>query len=155
MNTAYQITVVSDCAEATQALAARLGAVVRAGDLVALFGELGAGKTCFVQGLARGLGIADNVTSPTFILMRRHPGAPTLCHADAYRLESAAELEDLGLEDALGEAVVAVEWAERVMEALPAERVEVRLTVVDDETRRVEITARGEDLRRRVWEAFS
>lgn len=143
----------SDSAEATRAVAARLGALLTVGDVVALFGELGTGKTCFVQGLARGLGVAGHVTSPTFILMRQHPGPTPLCHADAYRLESPEEFEDLGLEDILATSVLAVEWAERVLAALPEERLEVRLTHADEDRRRIAVTARGARLADKLREA--
>jgi tRNA threonylcarbamoyladenosine biosynthesis protein TsaE len=144
----------SDSPEATSALAARLGALLRPGDVVALCGDLGAGKTCFVQGLARGLGIEGHVTSPTFILMRQHPGDPALCHADAYRLTCGEDLEDLGLEDILATSVLAVEWAEQVAEALPDERVEVRLTSDGMARRAITLTGRGERLTKLLEEAF-
>jgi tRNA threonylcarbamoyladenosine biosynthesis protein TsaE len=145
----------SDSAEATREIAARLGSILRAGDVVALFGDLGAGKTCFVQGLAEGLGIAGHVTSPTFILIRHHPGNPPLCHADAYRLTAPQDLEDLGLEDILATGVLAVEWAERVLDALPAERVEVRLAGGDGETREIVVAAQGERLEAALREVFA
>jgi tRNA threonylcarbamoyladenosine biosynthesis protein TsaE len=138
------LTFRTDSPEATRQLAARLGAHLQAGDVVALYGDLGAGKTCFVQGLAAGMGIRDHVTSPTFILVRTHPGTPALCHADAYRLESPAELEDLGLEDLLAEAVLAIEWAEKVQEALPTDRLEVTLRILDDDARELTFCAGGE-----------
>jgi tRNA threonylcarbamoyladenosine biosynthesis protein TsaE len=127
----------SDSPETTRALAARLGALLRPGDVVALSGDLGAGKTCFVQGLAAGMGIQGNVTSPTFILMRHHPGQVMLCHADAYRLGSAEEFADLGLDDVLRQGVLAVEWAEQVANALPADRVEVLLEANGEDSRRL------------------
>ncbi len=114
-----EIILTSGSPDATRDIAARLGVCLRAGDVVALSGELGAGKTCFVQGLAKGMGLQANVTSPTFILIRQHPGDPALCHADAYRLESPEELEDLGLEDILAYSVLAIEWAERTGLMLP------------------------------------
>ena len=144
----------SDSPETTSALAACLGAILGAGDVVALFGELGAGKTCFVQGLARGLGIVAHVTSPTFILMRQHPGHPPLCHADAYRLTCGADIEDLGLEDILATSVLAVEWAERVADALPDERVEVRLGTPGGDEREITLTVHGERLAKLLQEAF-
>lgn len=125
------------------------------GDVVALDGDLGAGKTCFVQGLAEGLGIEGPVTSPTFILMREHPGSPPLCHADAYRLGSALELEDLGLEDILARCVLAIEWAQRVEDALPEERVNVHLRRTGEECRQIALAATGPRLARALEEAFS
>lgn len=149
------MTVCSESPAATRALAARLGARLQAGDVVALFGDLGAGKTCFVQGLAEGMGVTGPVTSPTFILMRQHPGSPPLCHADAYRLDSPEALDDLGLDDVLTSCVVAIEWADRVLAALPEERLDVTLTTVDENTRRVEVTARGARAVTILQEAFA
>jgi tRNA threonylcarbamoyladenosine biosynthesis protein TsaE len=103
--------------EETQRLARRLGELCRAGDVLALSGDLGAGKTCFVQGLARGLEVAENeVVSPTFTLIQHHPGRVALDHIDLYRLGTEEELSELGLRDGEilgGEGVAAVEWAER------------------------------------------
>ncbi|MCD6351446.1 MAG: tRNA (adenosine(37)-N6)-threonylcarbamoyltransferase complex ATPase subunit type 1 TsaE [Armatimonadetes bacterium] len=124
--------------EGTQAVAEALASSLRPGDLIALIGPLGAGKTCFVAGLARGLGVEGRVASPSFIVARYHPGPRPLLHADAYRLASPAELVEAGLDEYLGFAVVAVEWADRVVEVLPADRLEVRLTPVE-EGRRVEL----------------
>ncbi|MBC7286807.1 MAG: tRNA (adenosine(37)-N6)-threonylcarbamoyltransferase complex ATPase subunit type 1 TsaE [Armatimonadetes bacterium] len=103
----------------TRALGLRLARCVRVGDLIALVGPLGAGKTCLVRGLAEGLGVTGRVASPSFIIARHHPGPTPLVHADAYRLSSAPELVEAGLDEWLAEAVVAVEWAERVADVLP------------------------------------
>jgi len=117
-------------AEATQAAAARLGGVLRAGDLVLLSGELGAGKTTFTQGLGAGLGVRGGIISPTFVLSRVHPNlgsGPDLVHVDAYRLGSADELEDLDLEESMERSVTVVEWGEGRAEGLSESRLEVRL----------------------------
>ncbi|MFT4469495.1 tRNA (adenosine(37)-N6)-threonylcarbamoyltransferase complex ATPase subunit type 1 TsaE [Arthrobacter sulfonylureivorans] len=108
-------------AEETQALAARLGRILRAGDLVVLSGELGAGKTTFTQGLGEGLGVRPGIISPTFVLVRSHPsmnGGPDLVHVDAYRLESDGEIDDIDLENTLDEAVTVVEWGRGRVEHL-------------------------------------
>jgi tRNA threonylcarbamoyladenosine biosynthesis protein TsaE len=98
----------------TVAVAEQLGRTLKAGTFVLLHGDLGAGKTVFVRGLAAGLGAdPDAVTSPTFVLIQHYSGAIPLIHADLYRLESAAAVADLGLEELGSGAVVAVEWAER------------------------------------------
>ena len=136
----------------TEALGERLAAGLRAGDLVVLAGPLGAGKTAFVRGLARGLGVSGPVTSPTFVIAREHPPAPggagvPLVHVDAYRLgiangpggarpaDIAAELDDLDLDTDLARAVVAVEWGEGVAERLADRHLLVRLDRRPDDVR--------------------
>ncbi len=120
---------------ATRRLGERVAAHLRPGDLVVLTGPLGAGKTSFTQGLAAGLRVAGTVTSPTFVLARRHRGAVPLLHVDAYRLRAAGaralDLADLDLEDALEEGVVAVEWGEGVVEELSPSRLAVSLSRPD------------------------
>ena len=104
--------------------------LVRAGDLVIVTGELGAGKTTLVQGIGAGLGVRGPVTSPTFIIARTHPsevGGPSLIHVDAYRLGSLAELDDLDLDATLDEAVTVVEWGEDLAEVLSDDRLHVAI----------------------------
>ncbi|MGC9318846.1 MAG: tRNA (adenosine(37)-N6)-threonylcarbamoyltransferase complex ATPase subunit type 1 TsaE [Armatimonadota bacterium] len=127
-----EITVDTASAEDTRALAAELGRGMSAGDFVALMGPLGAGKTVFVQGLAEGLGVEGHVTSPTFVLMRLHNGRPPLCHVDAYRVGSAQELIELGIDDWRQGTVLALEWADTVREVLPEERIEVLIEYVNE-----------------------
>ena len=98
----------------TEAVAEELATRLEPGDLLLLAGDLGAGKTTFVRGLARGLGSSVPVQSPTFQLVRIYPGRIQLAHLDLYRLETAGELGDLGLEDLLEAGVVAVEWGDRL-----------------------------------------
>lgn len=114
---------------ATAALAQRLAPLLRAGDVIALFGDLGAGKTAFVRVLVNALpGPAEEVPSPTFTLVQAyHRGDLELWHFDLYRLEAADEAWELGLEEALAEGVSLIEWPERLGAALPAERLEVHL----------------------------
>ncbi|PPK97581.1 tRNA threonylcarbamoyladenosine biosynthesis protein TsaE [Kineococcus xinjiangensis] len=117
-------------AEAMRDLGRRLAARVRAGDLLVLSGGLGAGKTTFVQGLADGLGVRGPITSPTFVIARVHPslvGGPALVHADAYRVGSLGELEDLDLDASLDEAVTVVEWGAGLVEDLAEARLELHL----------------------------
>jgi tRNA threonylcarbamoyladenosine biosynthesis protein TsaE len=117
-------------AESMRALGASLAASLRAGDVVVLSGELGAGKTTFTQGLGSGLGVRGDVTSPTFVIARIHPSlgyGPSLAHVDAYRLGGVAELDDLDLDTSLDEAVTVVEWGEGIAEGLADDRVEVRI----------------------------
>ncbi|HEY2879393.1 tRNA (adenosine(37)-N6)-threonylcarbamoyltransferase complex ATPase subunit type 1 TsaE [Nocardioides sp.] len=111
-------------------LGSSLATSLRAGDVVVLSGELGAGKTTFAQGLGAGLGVRGDVTSPTFVISRVHPSlgdGPALVHVDAYRLGGVAELDDLDLDTSLDEAVTVVEWGEGIAEGLADDRVEVRI----------------------------
>ena len=123
----------------TQALAESLAAVVRAGDLLVLAGEMGAGKTAFAQGFARGLGIPGRVTSPTFTIVQEHTGGRlALHHLDVYRLEHLREVTDLGLGEMLDEdAVMLVEWGDAVLPALPDQYLEVRITFGDGDDERL------------------
>lgn len=114
----------------TQALGERLGRLLRAGDLVVLTGDLGAGKTTLTQGLAAGLGVRGPITSPTFVIARVHPslvGGPALVHVDAYRLGGEAELDDLDLDTSLEESVTVVEWGHGLAEHLADEMLEIEL----------------------------
>jgi tRNA threonylcarbamoyladenosine biosynthesis protein TsaE len=130
-------------ADDLRALAAALGRVVAAGDVVGLVGDLGAGKTTFVQGLAAGLG-AGAATSPTFTLVHVHEGGRLpLYHVDLYRLDREAELEDVGLDDLYRQpGVVAVEWWDKFPAAQPAEHLVVHIAP-DGPGRRVSVTAAG------------
>ncbi|WP_380170864.1 tRNA (adenosine(37)-N6)-threonylcarbamoyltransferase complex ATPase subunit type 1 TsaE [Kineococcus sp. DHX-1] len=116
--------------EETAAFGERVGRVLRAGDLVLLSGDLGAGKTTFTRGLATALGVRGPVTSPTFVIAREHPslvGGPVLVHVDAYRLGSLAEVDDLDLDTAAEEAVTVVEWGRGLVEEIAGDRLEVDL----------------------------
>jgi tRNA threonylcarbamoyladenosine biosynthesis protein TsaE len=113
---------VTRSAAETEALGEELAATLAPGDLLLLAGELGAGKTTFVRGLARGLGIGAGVQSPTFQLVRVYPGRIQLAHVDLYRLETGADLADLGLDDLLDQGVVAVEWGDRLRLDYPRTR---------------------------------
>lgn len=117
---------ITNSPEETTRLGMQLGLLLKAGDIVCLQGELGAGKTCFAKGVAQGLGIEDPVTSPTFTLVNEYHGTLTLYHLDVYRLNGPGEMDDLGYEEYFyGDGVALVEWAERVRDVLPAERLEV------------------------------
>lgn len=113
--------------EDTARIGEKLGALLRAGDVVCLNGGLGAGKTRFTQGLARGIGVSGPVTSPTFTIINEYQGRLSLYHMDVYRLNDPLEMEDLGYEDyfypRLG--VTVIEWADRVVELLPVRRLDV------------------------------
>ncbi len=131
--------------EETRALAARLGADLREGDVVALRGELGAGKTEFVRGLAAGLGVPeDAVASPSFALAYEYQGRLTLVHLDLYRLAELSVEFLPDVEDYLtGPQVAAVEWAERLGSLLPPEHLDVLLAITGEEERRITLTGHG------------
>jgi tRNA threonylcarbamoyladenosine biosynthesis protein TsaE len=128
-----------------QALGERLGRALRAGDVVALVGPLGAGKTTFVQGVARGAGVPPerHVASPTFALVNEHPGRVAFVHADLYRVERRAELDELGLDDAFDRAAVAIEWLDRFPDAAPADRLELTLAIEGDGARTLTAVGTG------------
>jgi len=134
-------TVQARTPEETDAAGARLGARLGPGDVVALTGELGAGKTCFTQGLARGLGVPGRAVSPTFVLINEYRGRVPVHHVDAYRTESLTELLDLGLEELFdGEGVTIVEWADKLTPLLPARAVHVHIDGVGDEIRTITVS---------------
>lgn len=141
----WTLTTISDAQ--TRALGARLGRLLARGDVIALSGDLGAGKTTFVQGLARGLGITAPITSPTFILVNRYrtPAGHQLQHADCYRLKDAPlEMWDLGLEDLLaGDDIVVIEWADRIPGLLPADYLDITFEYVDEARRRLAFRGHG------------
>ena len=125
----------------TESLGARLAAALPAGGaVIALYGELGAGKTAFVRGLARGLGVDAAVTSPTFTIVNEYPGKRELFHFDMYRLGSADELFDIGWEDYLArKGVCAVEWSENVPGAFDGSEIRVTIDKTSGDTRRITV----------------
>lgn len=136
--------------EETQALGERLGRRLGEGSVVACTGELGAGKTCFLQGLARGLGVTADVTSPTFVLVNQYRGRLPVYHIDAYRTESLTELVDVGLEEMVhGSGVTIIEWADKILPLLPSTAITVAISGLGDEPRQIELTGAEEILNRR------
>jgi tRNA threonylcarbamoyladenosine biosynthesis protein TsaE len=143
----------SESPEATQFLAERLGRLLRPGDVVALVGELGSGKTLFSQGLARGLEVPKTfyITSPTFAIINEYPGRVPFYHLDLYRVSDRAEFPELGLKEILyGRGAVAIEWAERLGEDLPAERLEVHISFQGEMDRRIAFSAFGDGSAKRL-----
>lgn len=142
------ITTNTCSAEDTQAVAARLASLLRPGDVITLAGDLGAGKTTFTRGLVAALGVpAQAVTSPTFTLLHEYRGGRLpVYHADAYRLTQAGDAEEIGLLEAIndGQGVAVIEWAERIISALPAARLEITLDDIGDDSREITLTGRGE-----------
>lgn len=132
--------------EQTVRFGARLGELLRPGDVVTLSGELGAGKTTFINGLSRGWGSSDQVSSPTFVLVNeyRRPDGQRLWHLDGYRLASGAEALAMGLDDLLAaEGLLVVEWPEHIADALPAEQLNLQLGWVDHSRRSLRAHATG------------
>jgi tRNA threonylcarbamoyladenosine biosynthesis protein TsaE len=124
------VTIDLPSAADTRALGQRLAGLLRAGDVIVLAGDLGAGKTTLVQGIGQGLGVRGQVASPTFIIARYHPPlrhGPGLLHVDAYRLTSLAQLDDLDLDTELEDAITVIEWGTGLAEPLSADRLEIRL----------------------------
>lgn len=139
------ITAVTRSAGATRALAAALAELARPGDVILLAGDLGAGKTAFVQGFGSALGVTEPITSPTFTLVHQYRGRLELNHLDVYRLEQLSEVLDIGLPELLDEGgVTLIEWGDAIIPALPADYLQVRLHFGDgDDDRRLELTAVG------------
>jgi tRNA threonylcarbamoyladenosine biosynthesis protein TsaE len=142
---AIELSLTAASAEETRALAARLGQIMQAGDVIALIGPLGSGKTTFAQGLALGLGVpADrHVASPTFALVNEHPGRVPFLHADLYRIKDPAELGELGLDEAFDRTAAALEWADRFPDALPGDRLTIQLLPQPDGGRHLRCKAQG------------
>ena len=133
----------------TRRLGARLGRLLRPGDAVLLSGDLGAGKTVFVQGIARGMGFEGSVSSKSFVLMGEYQGRDCkLYHADLYRLETPEQAEELALDEYSADGVLVAEWPERAPDVFPAERLHVRFEVTGERGRRLTVEAEGERPRR-------
>jgi tRNA threonylcarbamoyladenosine biosynthesis protein TsaE len=138
------LELVSTSPEATRAFAARLAGSAQAGDVVCLWGELGAGKTVFAKGFGAGLGVTDTISSPSFVLMGEYAGRLPLFHIDLYRLASAQDAIDGGLlDDRQSAGVVLIEWPDRLGPALPEDRLDVRIDGAADEPRTLSVVAHG------------
>jgi len=126
----------------TVAVGRRMGAMLEPGDVVALTGDLGSGKTTLTKGIASGLGVESEVASPTFTLIHEHKSRMPLYHIDLYRIESEELVGELGLDEYLyGHGVTVIEWAERLRTSLPATALEVHLSPIDDTIRQIQLTA--------------
>jgi len=150
------MTVLKTCSAAgTEELGRVLGGLLLPGDVICLSGELGAGKTVFARGVARGLGVGGAVTSPTFTLINEYTGRLPFYHLDVYRLGGAEEMDDLGYAEYFyGSGVTVVEWAERVAAVLPEERLEIYIAPGKDgsDAREIVFSPRGGRYRRLVEE---
>jgi tRNA threonylcarbamoyladenosine biosynthesis protein TsaE len=133
--------------EDTQRFGELVGKHVTKGSVIALTGELGSGKTCLVQGIARGLGVPEYlyVTSPTYVLVNEYLGSLRLFHLDLYRIDDIDQLDDIGVDEMLGpDDVTVIEWAEKMGDVLPEQRLFVFISIIDDQTRDFHITASGQ-----------
>jgi tRNA threonylcarbamoyladenosine biosynthesis protein TsaE len=142
-------TIISRNPEDTFSIGRIIGESLSAGDIVALSGDLGTGKTYLTKGIARGLGVSEQyqITSPTFTLINEYPGRLTLYHFDLYRLETFLDMINLGYEEYLfGEGVSVIEWAEKASDILPDETIFVSLTYLDENRRRMVISGNYERL---------
>ena len=145
-STSDRLAITTTSPDETAVVAKALGAALPAGACVALYGDLGAGKTVFARGLIHGLGVPDEVpvTSPTFVIVSEYEGRVPIHHIDAYRLTGSADIVDLGSREIFFEnAVSIIEWAERIEPALPEERIDVAMAVTGESERSIEIRPRG------------
>jgi tRNA threonylcarbamoyladenosine biosynthesis protein TsaE len=156
----HSFELISRSVEQTRRMGMRLGSMIQTGDIIGLVGDLGAGKTTLVQGIAAGWGSLDPVSSPTFVLVNvyRHPNGGRLFHLDAYRIQNVAEAIDLDLDAIFSQGPLVVEWAERIEQALTSEGLWVHMQYIDETQRDLIFSARGkyyeemiERLRKQVY----
>lgn len=148
-----KVEITSVGSQNTSEIGRSVGEKLHQGDVLALSGELGSGKTCFTGGLARGLGVEEKyrITSPTFTLINEYPARYKLYHFDVYRINGYSELDDLGCEEYLGiEGVVVIEWAEKIARILPAKTIFITFEYVDENRRKMIIEAPADRLRELV-----
>ncbi len=132
--------IVTHSAEETIELAKKVGSLLKGGDVVAFIGGLGAGKTTFTRGLALGMGLSDEIISPTFTLVNEYRGPTPLYHFDMYRILDLNDLDTTGFYDYLSEDnVLAIEWSENIEEALPKNTIFIKFRRIDDDTREIQI----------------
>ena len=140
-----ELTLISESIENTINIGRIIGENLSGGDIVALIGDLGSGKTCITQGIAGGIGVPEEyrITSPTFTLINEYPGRITLYHIDIYRLSGPQDLEDMGYEEYFyGDGVTVVEWAEKIKDILPNECLYVYLRYLDENKREIKFSGR-------------
>jgi tRNA threonylcarbamoyladenosine biosynthesis protein TsaE len=136
------IQIITCSADETFAFARNIGEKLKEGDILALSGELGSGKTCFTGGIARGLGVDESyqITSPTFTLINEYPARHRLFHFDVYRLNDYSDLDDLGYDEFIsGKGVVVIEWAEKIVQIIPETAVFINFEYIDENKRKITI----------------
>ena len=131
------ISVISDSAKSTEDLGERIAGLLKGKEVIALFGDLGAGKTAFTRGLCRGLGIEDGVSSPTFAIVNAYNGRYPVYHFDMYRITSVDDLFATGFYDYLDNGIIVIEWSENIESELEPDAVRIRIGKTDDENRRI------------------
>ena len=144
--TLQQHRIVTSCPEETLRFGTFLGRQLICGDIVALSGDLGSGKTCLTQGIAKGLDVPRGfyITSPSFALINEYPGRIRLFHMDLYRIRDVSELDEIGFDEILAvEGIVVIEWADKFPLALPSERVDITLTIINERTRELSLNGHG------------
>jgi tRNA threonylcarbamoyladenosine biosynthesis protein TsaE len=154
MEQGKSIEIITESANETFVLAREIGEKLREGDILALSGELGSGKTCFTAGLARGLGVSENyqITSPTFTLINEYPAKCTLYHFDVYRLNDCSDMENLGYDEYFsGKGVVVIEWAEKIVQIIPESAIFIEFEYIDDNKRRITIKGQRQRLKELGW----
>ena len=153
-----QIQIITNSFDKTQSLGEKTGKHLEPGTVLSLIGDLGSGKTTFVQGLARGLDVPDDyyITSPTYTLINEYPGRYHLFHVDLYRIENHADFDDIGLYEILrSDGIVAIEWADKLPKDLLPEYLEIHIDILNDESRKISMVAhglRGENLIKKIME---
>jgi tRNA threonylcarbamoyladenosine biosynthesis protein TsaE len=143
-----RIEIITHAAEETRTLGKKIGQQLKPGAVIALTGELGSGKTVLVQGLAAGLEVPAGyyITSPTFTLINEYPGRHPFYHVDLYRIENRNDLDEIGLLEIIhGQGITAIEWADRLQEDISTKYLDIRLEIIDDETRKFFIDTCGLD----------
>ena len=139
--------VLTGSSSATQKLGEKISADLKPGSILALTGDLGSGKTTFIQGLARGLGVKKRVVSPTFVFIRQYPlnTQTTFYHVDLYRLDQALEAKGLGLEEIFDDpqAIVVIEWADKIKKMLPQKRIDIHFDYLKEDQRKIRIKKLG------------
>ena len=146
-----RLAVTTHSTDETQELGTLLGTSAQPGDVYLLLGTLGAGKTCLTQGILHGLGSDELARSPTFVLIAEHRARLTLYHMDLYRLDSAFEIADLGLDEYLyGDGLCVVEWADKALDQFPIDHLRVEIEVVSDTERRITMEAVGRPHEERI-----
>ncbi len=132
-NSNNSLTLISKKPEETRKIGKKIGSLLKRGDLIALNGDLGAGKTCFVQGIASGINCSDKVSSPSFSIIKEYSGRLPIYHFDLYRLNQAEEIEELGYEEYFyGDGIVLIEWADKIKKYLPKELLLVKIKIEEE-----------------------